>query len=158
MKILFVCSENHCPSILSEAITNFAEDHRLQAASVASQKSSEINPLSLKYLEETGIPTQGLKSQSWEELKNFNPDVVVAVSSDVDEANYPEWLNNSVKLHWNLNDPSVNKGSEMQVKVAFLACVNDIICRTHEILDLDLDNLTPEALKHEFMRLGAQVA
>lgn len=157
MKILFVCSGNQCSSILSEAITNFADDPRLQAASVASQQSGEINPLSLQYLQETGIPTENLKSQSWDELKSFNPDVVMAVSHNVDETSYPEWLASSVKLRWNLDDPSIKEGSAMQIKVAFLACLNDIICRTHQILDLDLENLTPDALKHAFMELGAEV-
>jgi len=157
MKILFVCGSNQCSSILSEAITNFADDPRLQAASVASQERGEIHPLSLQFLEQTGISTDNLKSQSWDELKHFHPDVVMAVSKSVDESNYPEWLADSVKLRWNLDDPSIKEGSAMQIKVAFLACLNDIICRTHQILDLDLENLTPDALKHAFMELGAEV-
>jgi len=157
MKILFVCGSNQCSSILSEAITNFADDPRLQAASVASQERGEIHTLSLQFLEQTGISTGNLKSQSWDELKHFHPDVVMAVSKSVDESNYPEWLADSVKLRWNLDDPSIKEGSAMQIKVAFLACLNDIICRTHQILDLDLENLTPDALKHAFMELGAEV-
>ncbi|NVK36676.1 MAG: arsenate reductase ArsC [Gammaproteobacteria bacterium] len=157
MKILFVCAGNHCSSILSEAITNFADDPRLQAASVASQDRCEVHPLSLQFLQQAGIPTGNLKSQSWDELTNFHPDVVMAVNQSVDENSYPHWLDNSIKLRWNLDDPSSKQGSALQIKVAFLACLNDILCRTHEILDLDLENLTPDALKHAFMELGAEV-
>ena len=156
MKILFVCSKNHCSSILSEAIANYADDPRLQAASVASHTCGDVHPLSLQYLAQTGIPINGLKSQSWEALKNFDPDVVVTVGDPVANESYPDWLANSVKLHWGLADPSSKQGSKMQIKAALLFCLNEIICRTHQILELDLDNLSRDALKSELMKLGAQ--
>ena len=156
MKILFVCSQNHCSSILSEAIANYADDPRLKAASVASHACGHVHPLSLQYLEETGIPTAGLKSQSWDELKNFDPDVVVTVGDPISDDGYPQWLANSVKLHWGLADPSIKQGTALQIKAALLFCLNDIICRTHQILELDLDNLSRDALKSELMKLGAQ--
>lgn len=156
MKLLFVCAQNRCLSILSEAIANYADDPRLQAASVASQKTGEIHPLSVEYLQETGIPTHQLKSQSWDEVKHFNPDVVVSVSDHDVGGRYPEWLDHSIKLHWQLADPSHKQGSAMQIKVALLFCLNEIICRTHQILQLDLDNLSHDALKSELIKLGAQ--
>ncbi|GAA6135577.1 arsenate reductase ArsC [Oceaniserpentilla sp. 4NH20-0058] len=154
MKILFVCSQNRCASILSEAIANYADDPRLQAASVASEMITEVDPMSLQYLQESGIPTTDLKSKSWDELQSFHPDVVVSVGEDK-QASYPQWLANSIKLHWGLDDPSAKQGTAEQIKASLLYCLNDIICRTHQILDLDLDNLTPVALKQEFLKLGA---
>lgn len=156
MKILFISSQNGCGSILSQAIANYADDPRLQAASVASQGADQLHPLSVQYLEETGIPTDKLNSQSWEELRNFDPDVVVSVGDDVASEHYPQWLDNSIKLHWGLADPSSKKGSAMQMKTALLFCLNEIMCRTHRVLALDLDNLSRDALKSEFMKLGAQ--
>ncbi|GAA6135578.1 arsenate reductase ArsC [Oceaniserpentilla sp. 4NH20-0058] len=156
MKILFICTHNRCRSILSEAIANHAGDGRLQAASAGSQPVGEVHPLSIKYLQEQGIAIDGLKSQSWDELESFAPDVVVTVCDSAAGETCPAWFGKSIKLHWGLEDPSKVEGSDDQIKAAFLTCINEIKFRIHKILELDLDNLTGDALKAELVKLGAQ--
>ncbi|HEY8570018.1 MAG TPA: arsenate reductase ArsC, partial [Microbulbifer sp.] len=68
MKILYICTHNRCRSILSEAITNHLGRGRIQAFSAGSQPSGEVHPLSIRYLREKGIDTEGLRSQSWDEF------------------------------------------------------------------------------------------
>ncbi|MGK0443578.1 MAG: arsenate reductase [Bermanella sp.] len=156
MKILFICTHNRCRSILSEAITNDAADPRLQAASAGSQPVGEVHPLSIKYLQEQGISTEGLASQSWDDLESFEPDVVVTVCDSAANEACPVWFGNSIKLHWGLEDPSKVQGSDDQIKAAFLVCMNEIKYRVAKILQLDLDNLSGDALKAELVKLGAQ--
>lgn len=156
MKILFICTHNRCRSILSEAITNDTADPRLQAASAGSQPVGEVHPLSIKYLQEQGISTEGLASQSWDDLESFEPDVVVTVCDSAANEACPVWFGNSIKLHWGLEDPSKVQGSDDQVKAAFLVCMNEIKYRVAKILQLDLDNLSGDALKAELVKLGAQ--
>ena len=156
MKILFICTHNRCRSILSEAIANDANDSRLQAASAGSQPVGQVHPLSIKYLQELGISTEGLQSQSWDDLESFAPDVVVTVCDSAAGETCPVWFGKSIKLHWGLEDPSKVQGSDDQIKAAFLACINEIKFRIHKILELDLDNLSGDALKAELVKLGAQ--
>jgi len=156
MKILFICTHNRCRSILSEAIANDANDARLQAASAGSQPVGQVHPLSIKYLQEQGISTEGLQSQSWDDLESFAPDVVVTVCDSAAGEACPVWFGKSIKLHWGLEDPSKVQGSDEQIKAAFLACINEIKFRIHKILELDLDNLSGDALKAELVKLGAQ--
>lgn len=156
MKILFICTHNRCRSILSEAIANHAGDSRLQAASAGSQPVGEVHPLSIKYLKEQGISTEGLQSQSWDDLESFAPDVVVTVCDSAAGEACPVWFGKSIKLHWGLEDPSKVQGSDEQIKAAFLTCINEIKYRMHKILELDLDNLSGDALKAELVTLGAQ--
>jgi len=156
MKILFICTHNRCRSILSEAIVNHQNDPRLIAASAGSQPVGEVHPLSVKYLNEAGIKTDGLKSQSWDELEGFNADVVVTVCDSAAGEACPVWFGKSIKLHWGLNDPSKVQGTEAEIKAEFLKVMAEIVNRVKAILNLDLDNLNGDALKAELVNLGAQ--
>lgn len=156
MKILFICTHNRCRSILSEAIANHQNDPRLVAASAGSQPVGEVHPLSVKYLAEAGIETQGLKSQSWDEQESFEADVVVTVCDSAAGETCPVWFGKSIKLHWGLEDPSKVQGTEEEIKQAFSTCMDEINRRVQAILSLDLENLQGEALKAALVNLGAQ--
>src|SRR5690606_2392558 len=82
MKILFICTHNRCRSILAEAITNLMSDGRIVAKSAGSQPAGMIHPLTLRYLHDAGVSTDGLYSKSWDELESFEPDVVITVCDD----------------------------------------------------------------------------
>lgn len=156
MKILFICTHNRCRSILSEAIANHQNDPRLQAASAGSQPVGEVHPLSVKYLKEAGISTEGLQSQSWDDLESFEADVVVTVCDSAAGESCPVWFGKSIKLHWGLEDPSKVQGTEEEIKAEFLKCMALIEERMQAILALDLDNLAGEELKAQLLKLGAQ--
>jgi len=156
MKILFICTHNRCRSILSEAIVNHLSNGRITAASAGSQPVGEVHPLSIKYLSEAGISTQGLISQSWDELESFNADVVVTVCDSAAQEACPVWFGKAIKLHWGLKDPSKVQGSEQEVKAEFLTCMSEIEKRVQAMLNLDLEDLTGDALKAELVKLGAQ--
>jgi len=156
MKILFICTHNRCRSILSEAMVNHLSNGRITAASAGSQPVGEVHPLSIKYLSEAGISTQGLISQSWDELESFNADVVVTVCDSAAQEACPVWFGKAIKLHWGLKDPSKVQGSEQEVKAEFLTCMSEIEKRVQAMLNLDLENLTGDALKAELVKLGAQ--
>jgi len=156
MKILFICTHNRCRSILSEAMVNHLSNGRITAASAGSQPAGEVHPLSLKYLAEAGVPTDGLISQSWDELEDFNADVVVTVCDSAAQEACPVWFGKAIKLHWGLGDPSKVQGSEEEVKAEFTACISEIEKRVNAMLNLDLENLKGDALKTELVKLGAQ--
>ena len=141
-KILYICTHNRCRSILSEAITNHLSDGRIQAFSAGSQPAGEVHPLSLKYLAEHGISTQGLQSQSWDEFESMQPDIVITVCDSAAAEQCPVWFGKTIKLHWGLKDPSKVAGNESEVKAAFEACIANITSRVNELLQLDLASKT----------------
>ena len=144
MKILFICTHNRCRSILSEAITNHLAQGRLQAFSAGSQPAGIVHPLSLQYLAEKGISTKGLKSQSWDDLGDEQPDIVVTVCDDAASESCPVWLGNTAKVHWGLPDPSKLEGSEETIRDAFFAVMQTIENRVQKLLALDLEALSKE--------------
>jgi len=137
-------------------MVNHLSNGRITAASAGSQPVGEVHPLSIKYLSEAGISTQGLISQSWDELESFNADVVVTVCDSAAQEACPVWFGKAIKLHWGLKDPSKVQGSEQEVKAEFLTCMSEIEKRVQAMLNLDLENLEGDALKAELVKLGAQ--
>ena len=142
MKILYICTHNRCRSILSEAITNHLAHGNIQAFSAGSQPAGQVHPLTLKYLEEKGIPTTELKSQSWDEFESVHPDVVVTVCDSAANEVCPVWFGDTVKIHWALPDPSKLQGSEEEIRAAFYAVMDTIEQRVQKILALQLNTLS----------------
>jgi len=77
MRLLFICTHNRCRSILCEAIAQQRGAGVLQAASAGTAPVAAVHPLTLRFLKARGYETQGLVSQSWEDLQSFAPDKVV---------------------------------------------------------------------------------
>lgn len=136
MKILYICTHNRCRSILSEAITNHLAEGLIEAKSAGSQPAGQVHPLSLKYLTEAGIATDGLQSQSWDEFEDFAPDLVITVCDSAAGESCPVWFGKSLKLHWGLEDPSKLSGSDEQIAEAFRHCIDLIKARVLALKDL----------------------
>ncbi len=159
MKILYICTHNRCRSILSEAITNhvsFAQAQvSIQAKSAGSQPAGEVHPLSIQYLQEAGVSTAGLASQSWDELEEFAPDMVVTVCDSAAGESCPVWFGKSVKVHWGLTDPSKVEGSDEEKAQAFRETIAEIQRRVTELLALADKELSQEELRSALNKLGA---
>ena len=154
MKILYICTHNRCRSILSEAITNHYGQDRLDARSAGSQPSGEVHPLSLKYLAEQGIPTEGLSSKSWDNLGGWTPDVVVTVCDSAAGEACPIWLGDTLKVHWGLSDPSKLDGSDEEKGEAFRETINAIIRRVERMLEAEVDRKHGIALREALTQLA----
>ena len=156
MKVLYICTHNRCRSILSEAITNHVAGDVITAKSAGSQPVGEVHPLSLKYLNEAGIPTDGLKSQSWDEFEAFAPDLVITVCDSAAGESCPVWFGKSVKVHWGLSDPSKLTGSEEDIARAFNDTIAQISARVTDLKTIAERPFTPESLRASLANLGAQ--
>ncbi|CAG8999436.1 MAG: Arsenate reductase [Candidatus Celerinatantimonas neptuna] len=133
MKILYICTHNRCRSILSEAITNHLSDGRLIAKSAGSQPCGQVHPLSLRYLNEAGIATGHLQSQSWDEFEDFAPDIVITVCDSAAKETCPVWFGNALQVHWGLKDPSKLTGSEEEKATAFRQTIEQISQRVQTL-------------------------
>lgn len=156
MKVLFICTHNRCRSILSEAITNHIAQGKLIAYSAGSQPVGEVHPLSVKYLEEKGINTTHLISQSWDEFESIQPDIVITVCDSAAKETCPVWFGDCVQVHWGLMDPSKLEGDETMIRDAFYQVMQTIEARTNALLALDFDGLDSETLKQALLTIYQQ--
>ena len=155
MNVLYICTHNRCRSILSEAITNHFADGKMIAKSAGSQPVGEVHPLSIQYLQEAGIATEGLRSQSWDDFEQFAPDLVVTVCDSAADETCPLWFGKSLKVHWGLADPSKLQGSQAQIAKAFRATIEQIKQRVEQLVNLDVDVKDQVAFKAALANLGA---
>ncbi len=155
MKLLFICTHNRCRSIIAEAVTNSLGGDRLEARSAGSQPSGEVHPLSIRYLQEAGIATDGLCSQSWDEHETWAPDVVITVCDQAAGEQCPLWFGRCLKAHWGLADPSRLVGSDAEVAEAFRGTIATLRRRLEQLLAHDLDDMNDTARRELFRQLGA---
>jgi len=141
---------------LSEAITNQLAKGLITAKSAGSQPAGKVHPLSLKYLAESGYSTEGLISQSWNDFERFEPDVVVTVCDSAASEVCPVYFGNSLKVHWGLSDPSKIEGDELQIKQAFLECIDQIAERVKKLENIAKQNLDKSAVKLALAEAAAQ--
>jgi len=153
-KFLFICTHNRCRSILSEAITNHLAEGKVIAYSAGSQPVGEVHPLSIKYLQARGIPTDGLKSMSWDAFEDVEPDVVITVCDNAANEQCPVWFGNCIKVHWGLPDPSKLEGSEEDIKKAFDAVMDTIESRIQKLLTLNFDELSASELENHLIAIS----
>ena len=134
MKLLFICTHNRCRSILGEAIANFEGKGLITAKSAGSQPSGQVHPLTLHYLELHGFSTDGLRSKSWDELEDFNPDYAITVCDSAAREACPLWMGKAKKIHWGLADPSRLAGEETKiVDEAFSRIIRTLAARIGKI-------------------------
>ena len=98
----------------------------LEAASAGSAPVDAVHPATLRYLEERGYQTAGLRSQSWEDLATFAPDRVVTVCDSAAREACPLWIGEVEKHHWGLPDPSRAEGDEAVIRSAFMTVIDRI--------------------------------
>lgn len=66
--VLFLCTGNSARSILAEVLVNRWGAGKFVGYSAGSFPKDEVNPLTLRFLRKVGLPTEGLRSKSWDEL------------------------------------------------------------------------------------------
>lgn len=155
MKILYICTHNRCRSILSEAITNHLSDGKIHAKSAGSQPAAQVHPLSILHLQQAGISTDGLASQSWDEFEDFAPDMVVTVCDSAAGESCPLWFGATIKVHWGLADPSKFVGTRDEISQAFNSTIKEISRRVEQLLSLQDELSDQQALRAALMKFGA---
>ena len=157
IKLLFICTHNRCRSILAEAITNDLAKGRITASSAGSTPQGAVHPLSIQFLNERGIATEQLSSQSWNEFEDLAPHAILTMCDNAAAESCPLWFDRSVQVHWGLADPSKDISDEIATKKAFDRTMDIIERRINTLLESDLNELEGHKLHHRLTEIAAQV-
>ncbi len=157
MKLLFICTHNRCRSILAEAITRKLGKGRITAASAGSSPQGEVHPLSLQYLAEHDIDTDGLQSQSWDDFEEFVPDAVLTLCDSAAKESCPVWFDDLVQVHWGLADPSKSIGVADEQQRRFSDTIEVIQRRIEALLEHDVENLKGHDLSSVLSQIATQI-
>ena len=157
MKLLFICTHNRCRSILAEAIVRHISDGAIIAKSAGSSPQGEVHPLTLKYLSEHKISTDGLSSQSWDQFEGFNPDAILTLCDSAAQESCPVWFEQSARVDWGLSDPSKEAVDEDHQRSLFDATISVLERRIRALLEADTASSVGDALPATLSRIAAQI-
>ena len=148
--VLFLCTGNSARSILAEAIVNNLPGGRFTGYSAGSMPRGEVNPHALALLDQLGLPTEGLRSKSWDEFAapgaselNF----VITVCDNAAGEVCPIWPGQPITAHWGLPDPAAFEGSEVEIALAFADTYRMLKNRIDLFAQLPVASLDRMALK-----------
>ncbi|WP_257254299.1 MULTISPECIES: metalloregulator ArsR/SmtB family transcription factor [unclassified Endozoicomonas] len=108
LSILFLCTGNSARSQLAEAIFRNMAGNDFRVFSAGTQPQG-IDDRVFQTLKKRGIPTDGLKSESLEDLDEQQFDYVITLCDNAKNecAHYPQ---SDALLHWDLADPRQQDG------------------------------------------------
>lgn len=117
VSVLFVCTHNSARSIMAEALLRQKGGAAYEVYS-AGTEASEVRPLTMRVLEEAGVPTDGLRSKSVQEFMGRRFDYVITVC-DSARQHCPVFPGEGDRFHWGYDDPSAVGGTEEDQLAAF---------------------------------------
>ena len=156
-KVLFICTGNTSRSILAEAIMNRMGEGRFEAFSAGSHPKGQVNPFALQVLEEWHVPTDGLRSKSWDEFAGPTApalDFVFTVCDNAAGETCPVWPGQPMTAHWGVADPSVVTGTDDQKLRAHADAARILKRRIELMLALPIAKLERLSLRRELEAIG----
>jgi len=157
--VLFLCTGNSARSILAESILKKRGTPHFRAFSAGSHPTGRVNLHALRQLQSAGLPTEGLRSKSWDEFALPGAprmDFVFTVCDSAAAEVCPVWPGQPVTAHWGLPDPAAVTGSEEEIERAFRDAFVTLRRRIELFLSLPLASLDQLAIKREVDRIGRQ--
>jgi arsenate reductase len=117
IRVLVVCTGNSARSIMAEALIRSKGGDAFEAFS-AGTEPREVNPLTIRILDEAGLDTSFARSKSVEEFLGDRFDYVITVCDEARQV-CPVFPGDHESLHWGYEDPALAEGTEEERLAVF---------------------------------------
>jgi protein-tyrosine-phosphatase len=155
--VLFLCTGNSARSIMAEALLTHRGGGRFRAFSAGSHPKGQVHPLALEALERSLLPTEGLRSKSWDEFaKPESPrmDFIFTVCGNAAKEQCPCWPGHPAMAHWGVDDPAAGEGGDSEKQRAFERALRELDARIKLFTNLPLESVDAVALKAKLQDIG----
>ncbi len=155
--VLFLCTGNSARSILAEAVLNNQGQGRFKAFSAGSYPKGTVHPLALALLKREGLPTEGLRSKSWDEFARPGApplDFVFTVCDNAAGEVCPVWPGQPMTGHWGQPDPAAVEGTDLEKTNAFREAFRTLERRIGLFMALPISTLDRLALGNKVREVG----
>jgi arsenate reductase len=155
--VLFLCTGNSARSVIAEAILNKVGLGNFKAFSAGSQPKGQVNPNTVKLLQNLGYDTSAYRSKSWSEFaKPGAPhlDFVFTVCDSAAAESCPVWPGQPMTAHWGIPDPAEATGSEAEIALAFKDAYRMLDRRIGVFVSLPLKSLDQLSLQNRLRDIG----
>jgi arsenate reductase (thioredoxin) len=154
--VLFLCTGNSARSILAEALLNHWGRGRFRGFSAGSFPKGEVHPLAIELLQRTNLPTEGLRSKSWDEFAAPDAppiDFVITVCDNAAGEACPVWPGKPITAHWGVADPAAVE-DDAEKGAAFRKALAELEARIKLFLNIPIESLDRLALQQAVRGIG----
>jgi arsenate reductase (thioredoxin) len=155
--VLFLCTGNSARSILAEVLINRWGAGKFVGHSAGRFPKGEVNPLTLRFLQQVGLPTEGLRSKSWDEFARPGAPLLDFVLTVCDQAAgevCPVWPGQPVTAHWGVQDPAAAEGTDEEKLAVFNKVFRELESRIKIFCSLPLASLDRVRIKAHVDEIG----
>jgi arsenate reductase (thioredoxin) len=155
--VLFLCTGNSARSIMGEVLINKWGGGRFVGFSAGSFPKEQVNPLTLQLLERLQLPTQGLRSKSWDEFAQPGApelDFVFTVCDQAADETCPVWPGQPITAHWGMEDPAAAQGTDAERLAIFNKVFRALEARIKIFCSLNLRSLDRVRIKEHVDEIG----
>jgi arsenate reductase len=155
--VLFLCTGNSARSVIAETLLKHWGRQRFRAFSAGSHPKGQVHPLALAVLERMHLPTEGLRSKSWDEFATPDSpplDFVFTVCDNAAKEVCPFWPGQPMTAHWGVPDPAAVEGSPEERERAFYGAYRELDARIKIFTSLRIDMLDRLTLQRELDAIG----
>jgi arsenate reductase len=155
--VLFLCTGNSARSILAEALINYWGKGRFVGYSAGSRPVGRVNPVALELLRHMQLPTEGLRSKSWDEFAAPGApqlDFVFTVCDNAAGEQCPFWPGQPMTAHWGVEDPAAVEGPDTEKWLAFRKAFRELENRIRIFVSLKISSLDRLSLQNRLEEIG----
>jgi arsenate reductase len=142
---------------LAESLLNSLGKGRFRGFSAGSLPKGQVHPLALELLKRMDLPSEGLRSKSWDEFAAPDAppiDFIFTVCDDAAGEVCPIWPGKPMTAHWGIADPAAVEGSDVDKGFAFRQALKEMETRIKLFVALPIESLDPQTLREKLRAIG----
>ncbi len=157
LNVLILCTGNSARSILGEALINHWGRGKFVGYSAGSRPKGTVHPIALELLRQLKLPTEDLRSKSWDEFAAPGApklDFVFTVCDNAAGESCPYWPGQPMTAHWGVEDPAAVEGSDTEKWLAFRTAFRELENRIKVFTALPIRTLDRAKLQARLHEIG----